>query len=69
MELNHIDEINIYNNGDGSYALEMYMSTSATERAILKIPRTPLRMNISSICIGEMEIELKLEGAIESRCI
>lgn len=69
MELNKIDEINIYNNGDGSYALEMYMSTSTTERAILTIPRTPLRMNISSAYGGEVEIELKLEGTIESRSI
>ena len=60
-----IDEINIFNNGDGSYLLKMYMSKGTNERITVTVPKATL--DISLTC-GRMEqsMELKLEGTVDS---
>lgn len=62
---NNIDEINIFNNGDGTYSLEMYISTNTNERVIFTMPRAGLDISLTSSYEG-MSTELKLEGMVSS---
>ena len=63
---NGIDEINVFNNGDGSYSVELNMSTTEGEHFTVKIPRSSLDMNLTSSYKGMSSIELKLEGTVIS---
>lgn len=63
---NGIDEINIFNNGDGSYSVELYMCTTEGEHFTVKMPRSALDMNLTSSYKGTSSIELKLEGTVNS---
>lgn len=65
VNFNNIDEINIFNNGDGTYSLEMHISTNTNERATFTIPRARLDINLTSDYDG-MSMELKLEGMVSS---
>ena len=63
VNLNNIDEIGVFHNEDGSYSVELYMSTATGERITVKIPRSSLEMRLTNSCEG-MSMELKLEGLI-----
>jgi hypothetical protein len=65
MNNTNIDEINIFNNGDGSYLLKMYMSTDTNECITITVPKA--KLDISLTC-GRMEqsLELNLEGTVDS---
>ena len=65
MNNTYIDEINIFNNGDGSYLLKLYMSTDMHECITVTVPKATL--DVSLTC-GRMEqsMELKLEGTVDS---
>lgn len=65
INCNNIDEINMFNNGDGTYSLEMYISTNTNERVIFTIPRAGLDISLTSSYEG-MSMELKLEGMVNS---
>ena len=62
---NNIDEIGVFNNGDGSYSVELYMSTTTGERVAVKIPRSSLDMSLTNDYDG-MSMELKLEGMVSA---
>lgn len=64
MNNTNIDEINIFNNGDGSYLLKMYMSTT-NDCITVTVPKATL--DISLTCgRTEQSMELKLEGMVDS---
>ena len=63
VNLNNIDEIGIFRNDDGKYSVELYMSTTAGEPVIVKIPRSSLEMRLTNSCEG-LSMELKLEGLV-----
>lgn len=65
VNFNDIDEIGVFHNDDGSYSVELYMSTTAGERVTIKMPRSSLGMNLTNSCDG-MTIELNLEGMVSS---
>lgn len=65
INFNNIDEIGVFHNDDGSYSVELYMSTTTGERVTVKMPRSSLDMNLTSSYEG-MSIELKLEGMVSS---
>jgi hypothetical protein len=65
VNFNSIDEIGVFHKDDGSYSVELYMSTITGERITVKMPRSSLDMNWTSSYEG-MSIELKLEGAVSS---
>ena len=65
VNFNDIDEIGVFHNDDGSYSVELYMSTTTKERITVKMPRSSLDMNFTSSYDG-MSIELKLEGMVGS---
>ena len=67
VNLNNIDEINVFNNGDGSYLIEMHMSTTTNDRATITMPRASLDLSLSTGYGEGMTVELKLEGLVE-RC-
>lgn len=62
---NHIDEIGVFHNDDGSYSVELYMSTTTGERVTIKMPRSSLDLNLTNSYEG-MSMELKLEGMVSS---
>ena len=66
INLNNIDEINVFNNGDGSYSIEMHMSTTADDRVTMTMPRASLDLSLSTGYGERMTIELKLEGMVSS---
>jgi len=63
VNLNNIDEVGVFHNDDGSYSVELYMSTTTGERVTVKIPRSSLEMCLTNSCEG-MSMELKLEGRV-----
>lgn len=65
VNLNNIDEIGVFHNDDGSYSVELYMSTTAGERVTVKMPHSSLNMSLTGGYDG-MSIELKLEGMVSS---
>ena len=65
INCNSIDEINVFNNRDGAYSLEMYMSTNINERVIFTIPRAGLNISLTNGYDG-MSMGLKLEGMVSS---
>lgn len=66
VNLNNIDEINVFNNGDGSYSIEMHMSTTTNDRATITMPRASLNLGLSTGYGEGMIVELKLEGMVSS---
>lgn len=65
VNFNNIDEIGVFHNDDGSYSVEVYMSTTTGERVTVKMPRSSLDMRLMSNCDG-MTMELTLEGMVSS---
>lgn len=65
VNFNDIDEIGVFHNDDGSYSVEVYMSTTTGERVTVKMPRSSLDMRLINSCDG-MTIELTLEGMVSS---
>ena len=55
-----IDEINIYNNGDGTYSIELYMIKDS-EPYVMKIPKAELNADFYT---GLMNSSLTLTFAI-----
>lgn len=66
VNFNNIDEINVFNNGDGSYSIEMNMSTTNNDRVTMTIPQASLDLSLSTVYGERMTIELKLEGMVSS---
>lgn len=62
---NNIDEINVFHNDDGSYTVELYMSTTTGEQFTIKMPYSSLDLNYFKSYDG-MSMELKLEGMVSS---
>ena len=65
VDFNNIDEIGVFHNDDGSYSVELYMSTTSGERVTVKMPRSSLNMSITNSYNG-VSMELKLEGMVSS---
>ena len=65
VNFNNVDEIGVFHNDDGSYSVELYMSTTTGERITVKMPRSSLDISLTSSYDG-MYMELKLEGAVNS---
>lgn len=65
VNFNNIDEIGVFHNDDGSYSVELYMSTTTKERVTVKIPCSSLDIRLINSCDG-MTIELTLEGMVNS---
>ena len=60
-----MDEINIYNNGDGHYTVEIHFS-STTGTSTLKIPSARISANLIASAYGETELEIIASGGVVS---
>ena len=65
INLSNIDEIGVFHNNDGSYSVELYMSTTTGDRVVVKMPRASLDLALTNSYEG-MSMELKLEGMVSS---
>ena len=64
INFNNIDEIGVFHNDDGSYLVELYMSTTTGERVTMTMPQASLDLSLSTGYGEGMSIELKLEGMV-----
>ena len=58
-----MDEINIYNNGDGHYTVEIHFS-STTGTSTLTMPSARISANLIASAYGETEIEITASGGL-----
>ena len=56
-----MDEINIYNNGDGHYTVEIHFS-SATGTTTLTMPSAKINANLIASAYGQTELEILAAG-------
>lgn len=64
MDLNSIDEINAYNNGNGSFCIDIFLSDAQGNRVTVKIPCATLDLSLTSGYDMAAEIELQLKGTM-----
>lgn len=64
MDLNSIDEINAYNNGDGSFCIDIFLSDAQGNRVTVKMPRATLDLSLTSGYDMAAEMELELKGTM-----
>ncbi len=60
-----MDEINIYNNGDGHYTVEIHFSSTAG-MSTLKMPSARISANLIASAYGETELEIIASGGVVS---
>ena len=66
MDTRELDEINIYNNGNGHYTIEMHYS-NPTHTMTLTMPEAVVSMSLTASIWGENEIQITAIGDLASK--